>query len=180
MPIYEISQYRGAASPLLTLLVFSLCEFWDYLKIDGAVCSTRMRICRRSQRRHVSPRQEIHAAMTRFKTLEAKSVLAQAEMWTDTHPPTLLTPAEVWNMALLSTCNLESYKDLAGIRGVSDRTIAAQMRSARLKLEARTNLFAVAEALRRQLIPSFERWEPGLSQAQIIPFPRDRAQAHKA
>lgn len=118
--------------------------------------------------------------MSHFRTLEAKSVLAQAEMWTNAHPPTLLTPAEVWNIALLSTCNLESYRDLAGIRGISDRTIAAQMRSARLKLDAKTNLFAVAEALRRQLIPRFERWEPGLSRAQIISFPRDRVQAQKA
>ncbi|MDW3098909.1 MAG: helix-turn-helix transcriptional regulator [Alphaproteobacteria bacterium] len=118
--------------------------------------------------------------MTHFRTLEAKSVLAHAEMWTDAHPPTLLTPAEVWNIALLSTCNLESYKDLAGIRGISDRTIAAQMRSARLKLGAKTNLFAVAEALRRQLIPSFERWEPGLPQAEILSFPRARVQAQKA
>lgn len=118
--------------------------------------------------------------MTHFRTLEARAILAQAEMWTRSHPPTLLTAAEVWNITLLSTCNLESYKDLAGIRGISDRTVAAQMRSARMKLEAKTNLFAVAEALRRQLVPSFERWEPGLPQAEIISFPHNSAQAQKA
>jgi DNA-binding CsgD family transcriptional regulator len=111
------------------------------------------------------------STMNPFRQAEAKAFLSQAVLWTRRQPPGLLSAAEVWNLTLLSHCNLARYQDLAEIRGISENTIRRQMRSARLKLDARTNLFAVAEALRRDLIPRFSRWKPGERQAEIILFP---------
>ena len=104
-------------------------------------------------------------------SLEAKSVLAQAVHWTNAKELELLSPAEVWNLALLSTCNLASYEELAQIRGVSARTVSLQMKSARLKLGAHTNVFAVAEAIRNQLIPILAPRTKGVPHADIVVFP---------
>lgn len=112
--------------------------------------------------------------MTPFRNREAKSVLALAVVWTRTRSTGLLSPAEVWNLALLSNCNLESYGDLAAIRGISKRTVSEQLRSARLKLGARTNTFAVAEAIRRQLIPCWDPGEPGQTRADVLALPLGR------
>lgn len=112
--------------------------------------------------------------MTPFRHREARSVLALAVVWTKTRNTELLSPAEVWNLALLSNCNLESYDDLAEVRGISKRTVSEQLRSARLKLGARTNIFAVAEAIRRQLIPCRDPQEPGHAGADVLAFPLDR------
>lgn len=109
--------------------------------------------------------------MNPFRHAEAKAFLSQAMLWTRRQPQGLLSAAEVWNLTLLCHCNLANYQDLADIRDISESTIRRQMKSARLKLDAQTNLFAVAEALRRDLIPRFSRWKPGERQAEIILFP---------
>lgn len=113
--------------------------------------------------------------MNPFRQAEAKALLAQSVIWTRKQPSGLLSAAEIWNLTLLSHCNMQSYKELADIRGITVRTVGRQMRSARLKLDARTNVFAVAEAIRRGLIPDLVRWQPGRRQADIIVLPTARA-----
>lgn len=108
--------------------------------------------------------------MNQARRSDAQSVLARSVVWTRANPDKLLSPAETWNLTLLSTCDLESYDELAAIRGVSARTIANQMRSARMKLSAKTNLFAVTEALRQQLIPEFDGFDIRRLSADILVF----------
>jgi|GEM_PF-5028441 len=112
--------------------------------------------------------------MSRARALEARSVLTLAKTWTRCQQHSILSAAEIWNLTLLSTCNLVSYDELADIRGVSPPTIRAQMNSVRLKLNARSDLFAVAEALRRGIIPRIDPRRPGTAHADILAFPGGR------
>ena len=109
--------------------------------------------------------------MGQLADIKAQAVLARSMDWTRSQRRSLLSPAEIWNLSLLSSCDIPNYRELSRIRGVSPRTVANQMRSARLKLNASTNLFAVTEALRHNLIPRLQPVVTRRDDCEVIVFP---------
>lgn len=68
-----------------------------------------------------------------------------------TEPPVRLTPREIAVLRLISTG--ARHREAAKALGIGEETVRSHVKSAQLKLDARNRAHAVAEALRRNLIP---------------------------